>query len=208
MARKGHDRRSDDETACLQAMAAVLSGALRREQMIDATTRQSQVDALTGAYDRRYLQHRFESDVARAAGMGESVALVFADINGMKAINDGLGHEAGDEVLRRFVRCIASSIRSSDYVVRYGGDEFVIVLNSADSTSARQVIDRIRKKLSGMVLQVGTAVVPFPGSAFGIAVAPDEFADLASLLRLADSRMYEDKPACAAVARCSSNASA
>ncbi len=143
-------------------------------------------DALTGAHNRAY----FDEELARLSrGRRFPVTVLMADVNGLKRVNDSLGHAAGDEVLRRAYRVLRAGVRGEDVVARIGGDEFGVVLPETDEGAASRVVARIREGLAGHNAQHPDEPLSM---AFGTAtVQPHEPLDAA--LRLADARMYEDK---------------
>ncbi len=143
-------------------------------------------DALTGAHNRAY----FDEELARLSqGRRFPVTVLMADVNGLKRVNDSLGHAAGDEVLRRAYRVLRAGVRGEDVVARIGGDEFGVVLPETDEGAAVRVVARIREGLATHNTQHPDEPLSM---AFGTATAhPHEPLDAA--LRLADARMYEDK---------------
>jgi diguanylate cyclase (GGDEF)-like protein len=114
------------------------------------------------------------------------------DVNRFKEINDRFGHRVGDRVLREIARLLESTTRASDYVFRYGGDEFLVVLPQEDGTS-RLIVDRIRHAVAQR-----NATVPAPDFPLSLAIGIEHFlpggdGDIESALDRADARMYEDK---------------
>ena len=102
-------------------------------------------DGLTGVYVRKYGETRLTEELARIRRYPGSVALVFLDIDHFKAINDTLGHQIGDQVLREFAQSTQACIRKDiDLVCRYGGDEFIVIVLNATLDEAREVAERIR----------------------------------------------------------------
>jgi diguanylate cyclase (GGDEF)-like protein len=147
-------------------------------------------DALTGLPNRLSLLERLPARLARA-NPGSSVAVLFCDVDGFKAINDEHGHEAGDEVLREVARRMTSSVRSNDYVARLGGDEFVILLDRVrDLDEAATVADKVRVAVAHpMPLGRGPGEVTL---SIGVVVAAgQEQANL--VLAAADEALYRAK---------------
>ena len=152
----------------------------------------SRHDPLTGVLNRFSLGEILTREAARAARHDFLLAFVMVDVNGFKEINDRFGHRAGDGVLQEVAGILESVTRASDYVFRYGGDEFLVVLPQADG-KRRPIVDRIRHA----VAQRNTAV-PSPDFPLSLAIGieqflPDGDQDVESVLERADARMYEDK---------------
>src|SRR5688572_1440135 len=109
----------------------------------------SVTDSLAGTFNRRYLNDQLLKEVERARRYGHHLAAIMADLDRFKRINDERGHQAGDEVLRRFADLAKSLIRPSDWIARYGGEEFVIVLPETDAGGAAIVAEKIRAEWAG-----------------------------------------------------------
>ncbi|MEW6572364.1 MAG: GGDEF domain-containing protein [Bacillota bacterium] len=119
-------------------------------------------DPLTGVYNRRYLFERLTTEVARAKRYSIPVSVIMLDLDGFKAYNDKQGHLAGDVLLQNIARTIRGALRQEDVVVRYGGDEFAIILTGADARSARVTAERLRNavKNTGMSISLGAVTYP------------------------------------------------
>jgi diguanylate cyclase (GGDEF)-like protein len=122
----------------LRAQRAALSDAERR----------AQTDPLTGVLNRRSLIERLEAACARAKARGLPIALLFIDLDHFKQINDTFGHQAGDACLRAIVEPIHAELRQSDVIGRYGGEEFVVILSSADAAAATPIAQRILERVA------------------------------------------------------------
>jgi len=149
-------------------------------------------DALTGLPNRRLIEDRFDRAVVRRKrDPAVTLAILFLDLDGFKAINDRLGHKAGDAVLRTVAARLGETLRDSDSVGRWGGDEFVVLLEGAVEGSVTELIPRLRHAVEIPVdhedqqLRVGASI--------GLARMPEDGGSIAELVRLADSRMYENK---------------
>ena len=158
-------------------------------------------DALTGLPNRALLVDRMAQAIAGAARSGKCVAVCFMDLNGFKAVNDSLGHEAGDELLRTVAKRLLPCVRSHDTVARLGGDEFVLLLNHLNAPEeARPVLARACDAVAEPVaLRDGRSAQVT--ASIGVAFYPRDAADGESLLALADKSMYEAKRAHQAAAR-------
>ncbi|EPE61514.1 diguanylate cyclase domain protein [Exiguobacterium sp. S17] len=108
------------------------------------------VDELTGAFNRKYLKATFSRFVSRLERSGESFTLALLDIDHFKQLNDTFGHAYGDEVLHRIAEEIRLAIRSSDELIRYGGEEFLVILNVSDRTVVDAVLERVRTRIEQM----------------------------------------------------------
>ncbi|HEY2676285.1 MAG TPA: diguanylate cyclase [Steroidobacteraceae bacterium] len=124
----------------LRAQRAALSEAERR----------AQTDPLTGVLNRRSLIERLDAACARARARGLPIALLFIDLDHFKQINDTFGHQAGDACLRAIIDPIHAELRQSDVIGRYGGEEFVVILSSADAAAAVPVAQRILERVAGV----------------------------------------------------------
>lgn len=160
--------------------------------------RQALNDALTGLPNRRYLLRHLPDVISRATSTDEVVAVLFLDLNGFKKINDTMGHDAGDEVLRVVAARLVGALRRDDVVARLGGDEFVVVCRSVtDRTEALKVGQRLMAEAGQAIPVAGQDVVAMPS--IGIVVldgGPDDAGvDLtaAAVLRRADAAMYAAK---------------
>src|SRR6185503_7820745 len=105
-------------------------------------------------HNRRYMQGQLEALMRRAAAGGEAVSVLVIDIDHFKKINDGFGHDVGDEVLREFAVRLASNVRAIDLPVRHGGEEFVVLMPDTSLEDARRIAERIRLHVAGSPFRV------------------------------------------------------
>jgi len=141
-------------------------------------------DPLTGLYNRLWMREYFETDL-RTIGR---LCLVILDIDGFKRINDGMGHLVGDQILVAFAALIASSLESGDHLLRYGGDEFILLLTKADPMATIQAItDRLDEPL---LIEGQSIALTF---SYGWATYPEDGASFDHLFTVADQRMYQHK---------------
>ena len=152
-------------------------------------------DPLTGLPNRRRFEERMEAALWQARLGGDAVALLFLDLDGFKAVNDALGHAAGDELLQVVADRLRERLRRGDLLGRLGGDEFLVGLPNLDPATARaeaeQVAQALQAALVEPVLLGGTTVQVH--ASVGVSVHPEDGADFGPLLHSADGRMYASK---------------
>ena len=113
---------------------------------------QARSDPLTGAGNRRELEDRLSAECQRAERLGKPLALIMADLDHFKQVNDRYGHAAGDAALKAFADILRADVRPYDLVARYGGEEFVLLLPEIDLAAAAEIAERIRLRLRGTAL--------------------------------------------------------
>jgi diguanylate cyclase (GGDEF)-like protein len=156
------------------------------------------VDELTGLANRRALDGILPEEVARALRHGRPLAIMMADVDHFKKINDTHGHPAGDEVLRQMAQLLRQRLRSIDKGVRYGGEELLVVLPETDVAEARQVAERFRRSVEEHVFMVDPEddEPPFPvrlTASVGVAGLPECADGLDRLIEVADRALYDAK---------------
>jgi len=166
---------------------------VERKRLEMRTHRYPIYDPLTRLAMRNLLTDRWHGTAARAKRSGTGVALAFIDLDNFKTINDTLGHAAGDAVLQTIATRLSDSVRESDSVVRYGGGEFLILLNDLESEKpAQRVVDKIRKCVPEPINLNGRAIICDCSIGIGYSAKPWE-TSLETLIEVADDRMYRDK---------------
>lgn len=159
----------------------------------EALRTQSIRDPLTGLYNRRYLEEMLEREIRRAVRAEQSLGILMLDLDHFKRFNDTYGHDAGDAVLRETGWFLAKSIRAEDIVCRFGGEEFVVILPTADLEAARSRAERIRSKLRELtVLHQGQSVGVITVSV-GVAALPTHGTSAKELVQAADAALYRAK---------------
>lgn len=153
-------------------------------------------DGLTGLRNRRYLETFALPEMADMVRKGTAFSLSLMDIDKFKGINDAYGHQAGDELLADMARIIASGVRESDSVIRYGGEEFLILLPGAGKEHSTPVVEKIRAAIEARPFRFSNRSESVHATAsFGVASFPDDSDDVRILIELADERLYQAKNA-------------
>jgi diguanylate cyclase (GGDEF)-like protein len=157
--------------------------------------RQVDVDAKTGLYNHRYFSGRLPILLAHAKATARPVALLFADLDYLREVNNTYGHLAGDMVLKQVSGVMLEHTRPSDLVARWGGEEFVVILPGTTLSDARHVAERLCDAISNYTFDVGQAEPIRCTISIGVAAAPGHGWDPAELLQIADRAMYAAKAA-------------
>jgi diguanylate cyclase (GGDEF)-like protein/PAS domain S-box-containing protein len=183
-----------NEKGTLEAIAGSARDITERKQHEDKVIRAANYDALTELPNRNLFHDRLERDLKHAARTGLPVALLFVDLDGFKEVNDRLGHDAGDQLLRQAAWRISGCVRDMDTVARLGGDEFTVILAEIRQAShieilARKILDELAEPFL-----IGEEELRISGS-IGIAFYPQDAAAPDELLRNADQAMYMAKRA-------------
>lgn len=175
-------------------LAGQASIALENARLHELVERQALIDGLTGLANRRAAEEALAVELSRAERLGGSVALVFADLDGFKDVNDKHGHPAGDDVLREFAQVLLDSVRDIDLAARWGGEEFAIILPGTDASGAESLAERVRALLSGRVILTALGAPISLTASLGVATAPPA-AGVDELVRAADAALYAAKGA-------------
>ena len=187
----GDDFEDEDRmTAVSLASHAVV--ALDNARLHRIVERQALVDGLTGLANRRQCEETLASELRRVERFGGSLAIVVADLDWFKDVNDRYGHPSGDAVLRDFAALLQETLRDIDLAGRWGGEEFLLILPGTNLAGGAQVAERIRLTLAGRIA-LSTAGTPIPVTAsFGVAATPPA-TTAADLYSAADAALYEAK---------------
>jgi len=152
----------------------------------------SETDELTGMYNRRAFTTISERVFKQASRYVRPLTVLMIDSDSLKTVNDAYGHEAGNHLLKLTVQCIQSQLRDADFVARYGGDEFVVLLPETPPRGAVEVANRIRRSVESTPLALKGKKVRTTVS-IGIASFPDHGDSLEDILKQADEAMYTSK---------------
>jgi len=177
----------------INSFAARLDSAYKELEASDSRLKEfSFKDEVTGLYNRRFFAVRLEEEVSRCRRFNHPVSVVLLDLDGYKAINDELGHSAGDETLREVANILLKHSRGINVICRYGGDEFAVLLVETSKAGALLYADRIRQVLATHPFPHGRRVT----ASFGVASLPEDVAPATEeLIRAADEALYAAKRA-------------
>jgi diguanylate cyclase (GGDEF)-like protein len=180
------------EGRALGAMFRVLTYRQRYEELQRIVVR----DALTNVYNRGFFDEAIEKYVAMSKRSGRSICMMMVDVDHFKRVNDTYGHTEGDLVLQLIAAALSSTLRVSDYVCRYGGEEFAILLPQTELAQAAILAERIVAELPRALATgwKGAGIMPITVT-IGVAECPREAADGPELVRMADRRLYAGKAA-------------
>lgn len=171
-----------------QAAIAVINARLHL-----AVSNQALSDTLTGLPNRRALDARMDNEVQRSDRYGRPFAVLMMDMDGFKSINDTWGHIFGDQVLHELGQFMLTSLRASDFLARYGGDELTMILPETDASVASQVGEKIREQLASFEVTFPDGTKKNLGVSGGIAIYPRHGRTSSDLLRAADEALYRAK---------------
>jgi diguanylate cyclase (GGDEF)-like protein len=178
-----------DDADDIDAVARLCEVALR----LDRLHYESLHDPLTGLYNRRGFEDHLGASISRSVRYGWSFGLVILDLDGFKAINDRIGHQGGDAVLRQVGEQLRHGLRAGDIAARVGGDEFALLLHIDGPNSVDAILDRLHDTASTEGQDITWTA--------GVAMCPDEASTVDDLYRVADQRLYEAKHASKAGSR-------
>jgi diguanylate cyclase (GGDEF)-like protein len=184
---------NQDEVRVLELICGSLARALANAIDYHDATRQTLIDDLTRLYNVRYLYQTLDNEIRRARRYGSAVSVVFMDLDGFKLVNDAYGHRAGSVTLTEVAEVITMSVRESDFVARYGGDEFVLMLPETSARRAVQMAERVRSQIASHRFNGGVGADIYLTASFGVASFPEHATEAEKLIELADAAMYEAK---------------
>jgi len=161
----------------------------QQEEKLQRTFEMAVKDSLTGLYNRQYLDEYSKQALGKLARHENILVLIFIDLDNFKYVNDNYGHAEGDEVLKKVAKIFQTTFRNYDIVVRYGGDEFIVLVEDKKysqeeiETTLHSLVERIEKQLKAFGVS----------ASYGYAVAPNEADDIDELIEIADKKMYAQK---------------
>ncbi|MCB1992725.1 MAG: GGDEF domain-containing protein, partial [Geminicoccaceae bacterium] len=184
-------------TAPAERLAAMLAQqlglTLASLRIREVLKEQSIRDPLTGVFNRRYLDVVAPKEIAQALRAGREMALAMVDIDHFKAFNDRHGHQGGDAALVAVAGFLQASIRLGDWLFRYGGEEFLLLLQAMDRAALAQQLERLRQGTAAVAARVDGQDLPPVTISIGAAICPDHGQSLEHLLASADRALYAAK---------------
>ena len=185
---------SDEDRMTAVSLASHAVVALDNARLHRIVERQALMDGLTGLANRRQCEESLADELARVDRFGGSLAIVVADLDWFKDVNDRYGHPAGDSLLRDFASLLRETLRDVDLAGRWGGEEFLLILPGTDLAGGAQVAERVRAALATrLVVTVEGTAIPVTAS-FGVAAVPPA-RTAAEVFAAADAALYEAKRA-------------
>jgi diguanylate cyclase (GGDEF)-like protein len=175
-----------------RTLARVCEGALVQVRTREALHRKATIDGLTGLINRGAMRVLLARGHALAIRYGRPLSVIMFDLDNLKTLNDVYGHEVGDFMLQGVARAARASMRESDVVSRWGGDEFLCLMPEIDGVAARRVAERLREDVAQVSVRAGAGVVRASISV-GMASYPADGSGMHDLLRMADRALYRAK---------------
>jgi diguanylate cyclase (GGDEF)-like protein len=164
--------------------------ALTSDQLIKGLKERAARDHLTGLLNRGTFLELATTELNRLHSTGSGAAVVLADLDHFKAVNDEYGHGAGDAALKAFAEACAASVRSTDLIGRYGGEEFILFLPGATQDRAENIATEISRRMSATPVPEG---VSFPTISYGVTSSIPAGVDLTFMIEVADAALYSAK---------------
>jgi len=151
------------------------------------------IDDLTGLYNMRYLNLSLDNEIKRAKRFKKSLGLLFLDLDYFKEVNDTYGHLVGSKLLKEMATVLKTCIREVDIAIRYGGDEFIVILTESDPKGVLKVAERMRRKIQEHVFVLSESIRIKITCCVGIACYPEDAQTKVDLIHMADKAMYRGK---------------
>jgi diguanylate cyclase (GGDEF)-like protein len=187
------DEFTDDKKSTILLFAGQVAQAIKNTRLYEEIKALGEIDSLSGLYNRRRSVEQLDSEVARARRYQGTFSLLIADVDNFKLFNDTYGHPVGDEIIKRVAGVLKHKSRDSDFVGRFGGDEFILILPETYRAGAAAMADNMRAALGSLpYIAPDGASIPLRMS-FGVATFPEDSQEAAALVAIADANLYESK---------------
>jgi diguanylate cyclase (GGDEF)-like protein len=187
---------SKDQLRVLGLLSDQAALAIVNTRLHAIVKRQAVTDQLTGLPNRRAFDERLDEEIRRSSRYNHTFALVMIDVDNFKSVNDNYGHLIGDRVLQTVAHKLENSTRDTDFVARYGGDEFTLILPETTHEQAKLLGEKIAKIIARQTFnfQVNEEIVQLPLSlSMGVAGYPFHALKVDALIEVADHELYKDK---------------
>jgi diguanylate cyclase (GGDEF)-like protein len=182
----------DGDLQSLESVADICATAIQNAHYVERVKQLAYLDGLTGIFNRRFFELRIMEEIERARRYGTGMAVIMADIDQFKRLNDEFGHVLGDEVLRQVSSLFHQQLRKIDVVCRYGGEEFGILLTQTSAQHAMNIAEKLRKMVASWQFPGVPRTVTISA---GAAAFPEHGTTRDALVRAADSALYAAKQA-------------
>jgi diguanylate cyclase (GGDEF)-like protein/putative nucleotidyltransferase with HDIG domain len=190
---EGHGAYNDDHLRMLETVSRLAADALANALQHAQAESNALTDSLTGLPNARSLYARFEQEVARATRTGRPLQVVMLDLDDFKIVNDTFGHKVGDQMLIEFARIVQKDLREYDFLARYAGDEFVVLVQDLASDQVDELCQRIENAITSFHLRVKSDHYACVGVSIGAATYGKDGETLDQLIAAADEKMYNMK---------------
>lgn len=167
--------------------------ALDTARQFQALASQAYIDPLTGLPNRRALDQRLEEELRRSSRYQHIFTVIMIDLNDFKSINDQLGHPVGDQALQGIANCFRRMLRDTDFVARYGGDEFVVILPETTPDEAQRIAQRLREAADACSQEIMDLPEGAASISFGMATYPEQAISASGLITAADQALFRSK---------------
>ena len=184
---------SENKIRILRLLGDQAAVAIENARLHDIVNQQARTDILTLLPNRRALDERLDVEIRRSHRYQRNFSIIMLDLDGFKSVNDLHGHPQGDYVLRRIARYMQCAVRDTDYLTRYGGDEFALLLPETDAETTRQLAQRLQNDVLTFCVQLNQDASVSVGISYGCATYPEHGSDVETLLRVADKELYRQK---------------
>lgn len=178
------------ELQSLESVADICANAIQNAHYVERVKQLAYLDGLTGIFNRRFFELRIEEELERSRRYGTGMAVIIADIDQFKLLNDEFGHLLGDEVLRQVSSLFHQQLRKVDVVCRYGGEEFAILLSQVNAQQALAIAEKLRTQVEAWQFPGVPRTVTISA---GVAACPDHGSNRDELVRAADNALYAAK---------------
>lgn len=186
---------SRDEQFILNLLKDQASVSLHNALLHRVIEEQAMTDSLTGLPNRRSMDYHLQEELQRGRIYQRPFSVLLLDINQFKQVNDRYGHPAGDLLLRQIAEFLKQVIRKTDFLARYGGDEFAVILPETDAVMAEKIAARINQGLKDNLFQVNEGINIHLSASLGLTAYPEDGDSIQQLLDSADRNLYKKKSA-------------